>query len=535
LNFRELLKFYLTILTFFITGLATVFLVFKSGLITQVRLNILDENPRPKYQIALVQNSVETKKDSPSKEVMEKITKEPPRVEHVKSGGDLVEATNTNNDGSTTTVISSGGNVDQADASRVLAENRQVGGPYEIGFTDNTGKHADLEVSLKDYINSTLKWGGEIAAMKEIIVKDAGDTGWAGLYSGTYTTSKSGDITSATGFITLNVYYYENDPNFLDYMKLVLSHEYGHHFTLYSKWVNFDLPIGERFPKSYYSTRPLSEEQTATDYSKGWTNCDVEIIAEDYSYFYSGYGIDLASSAHGYPSAATKTWIENFGQGKIETIKDEAPVISFTNPIANQVLAGTVALSASASDDYGVEKVEFYLGNTLLTTDDTVPYNFQFDTTNQNNGAYLLKAKAYDKGEQSSEVEVPVNINNLESLPDQDILDTTQPLNEENLEEDDVSDLPDTELPKVTFLKPVSSPYSWTQGELKMEIEATDNQKVAKIEVYINNTKVLESAESHIVAVWQFDNVGPGEYEVVAKAIDSSNNEKTAKIVVNKS
>lgn len=535
MNFNELLKFYLTILTFFITGLATAFLVIKSGLITQVRINILDENLHPKYQLAIEDSLDKAEQDKPSKEIIEKISKEPPKVEHVKAGGDLVEGTSTNDDGSVTTVISSGGNVDQADASRILTDNRRVGDPYDVGFTDNTGKHAELELALKDYIDGTLKWGKEISAMKEIVVKDAGDTGWAGLYSGSYTMDKDGDITSATGFITLNVFYYENDPNLLDYMKLVLSHEYGHHFTLYNKWVTFDLSIGDRFPASYYSTRPLSLEKTATDYSKGWNNCDSEVIAEDYSYFYSGYGINLASSAHGYPTAATKIWLENFAQGKLEMIKDESPKVAITNPIANQILSGTISFSADASDDYGVKNVEFYLGNTLLVSDESAPYSFQLDTSKQSDGSYLLRVKVYDEGGQSSTTDVSVTIDNAGSSDDIDVASQI-PNNDGELSDNfDAGDISDAEPPTVSFLKPIKSPYNWTEGELKLEIEATDNQKVSKLEIYINSTLVLESAESHIIAAWQFDNVGPGNYEVVAKAIDPSGNEQTATITVKKS
>ncbi|MDP3735381.1 MAG: Ig-like domain-containing protein [bacterium] len=78
------------------------------------------------------------------------------------------------------------------------------------------------------------------------------------------------------------------------------------------------------------------------------------------------------------------------------------PTISLTAPLANTTVAHTITISATASDDIGISKVEFLVDGALKGTDTTAPYSYAWDTTNNNthpcNGAHThtLSAKAYD-------------------------------------------------------------------------------------------------------------------------------------------
>jgi hypothetical protein len=58
--------------------------------------------------------------------------------------------------------------------------------------------------------------------------------------------------------------------------------------------------------------------------------------------------------------------------------------------------AGTITLSASASDNVGVSRVEFYVDNVLKGSDTTAPYSMTLDSTSLANGTHSLTAKAYD-------------------------------------------------------------------------------------------------------------------------------------------
>jgi subtilisin family serine protease len=73
-----------------------------------------------------------------------------------------------------------------------------------------------------------------------------------------------------------------------------------------------------------------------------------------------------------------------------------APSTSITAPAGGSTVSGTTTVSANASDDVGVSRVEFFLGSSLLGSDTTAPYSFDWNTTSVANGAYSLTTKAYD-------------------------------------------------------------------------------------------------------------------------------------------
>ncbi len=74
-----------------------------------------------------------------------------------------------------------------------------------------------------------------------------------------------------------------------------------------------------------------------------------------------------------------------------------APSVSLTAPANGATVSGSVTVSADASDNVGVTKVEFYRDSTtLIGTDTTTPYSISWNTTTVTNGSHTLLAKAYD-------------------------------------------------------------------------------------------------------------------------------------------
>jgi peptidoglycan/xylan/chitin deacetylase (PgdA/CDA1 family) len=102
------------------------------------------------------------------------------------------------------------------------------------------------------------------------------------------------------------------------------------------------------------------------------------------------------------------------------TVKNDAsaPIISFIQPPtpkSGDTVSGTVSLSANASDDIGVTKVEFLVNNLLLGTVNTSPYSLAWNTALNANGAATLSAKAYDaSGHVTTTPLVNVTINNTQ-------------------------------------------------------------------------------------------------------------------------
>jgi Zn-dependent metalloprotease len=58
--------------------------------------------------------------------------------------------------------------------------------------------------------------------------------------------------------------------------------------------------------------------------------------------------------------------------------------------------SGTITFSATASDNVGVTKVEFYVDGALKGSDTTSPYSMTLDSTTLTNASHTLTAKAYD-------------------------------------------------------------------------------------------------------------------------------------------
>lgn len=104
----------------------------------------------------------------------------------------------------------------------------------------------------------------------------------------------------------------------------------------------------------------------------------------------------------------------DFGTAPTDNIP---PTVSLTSPASGATLTGTVNLTANASDNIGVTRVEFYAGSTYLGNDTTSPYSYSWNTTTVSNGTYSLTAKAFDAaGNNTTSLAVPVTVSNTISV-----------------------------------------------------------------------------------------------------------------------
>jgi hypothetical protein len=87
---------------------------------------------------------------------------------------------------------------------------------------------------------------------------------------------------------------------------------------------------------------------------------------------------------------------------------DRPPTIAIAAPTEGALVSGMVPFTASAADDYGVVRVEFYAGPTLVTRITSSPYSAFWETSFWYNGAYTLKAVALDTIGQTAEAQVGV-------------------------------------------------------------------------------------------------------------------------------
>ncbi|GGS02322.1 Ig-like domain-containing protein [Deinococcus sedimenti] len=88
------------------------------------------------------------------------------------------------------------------------------------------------------------------------------------------------------------------------------------------------------------------------------------------------------------------------------------PTISLTAAPTTVTSAGTVTLSATATDNVGVTKVDFYQGTTLIGSDTTEPYSIaSANITSAQNGTLTYRAVASDAAGNTAEATTNVTVN----------------------------------------------------------------------------------------------------------------------------
>ncbi len=95
------------------------------------------------------------------------------------------------------------------------------------------------------------------------------------------------------------------------------------------------------------------------------------------------------------------------------------PTVSITSPASGATVAGTITVTASASDDCGVAGVQFKLDGANLGAEDTAsPYVVSWDTTTASNGSHTLNAVARDvAGKTTTSAPVTVSVSNAPTAP----------------------------------------------------------------------------------------------------------------------
>ena len=72
------------------------------------------------------------------------------------------------------------------------------------------------------------------------------------------------------------------------------------------------------------------------------------------------------------------------------------PEVTLSEPLENALVREDVAISATVSDDVGIDRVEFFANGTLIGADFTEPYNMIWDSTAIGDGPVTLTARAVD-------------------------------------------------------------------------------------------------------------------------------------------
>ena len=177
-----------------------------------------------------------------------------------------------------------------------------------------------------------------------------------------------------------------------------------------------------------------------------------------------------------------------------------APLVSITSPKMNSSYnaSASVRLTADASDPGGsISKVDFYSGNTLITTENVYPYDWTWN--NVPSGNYTITAKATDnQGNVSTSSPVSFTVGGGLSVS----------------------------LVSPTTSQTYDAPASIL---LKAEASVSSGRSIERVEFY--NGSSLITTEKYYPYSWSWDNVAPGTYSIKAKAFDNLGNTVTSSSV----
>ncbi len=88
------------------------------------------------------------------------------------------------------------------------------------------------------------------------------------------------------------------------------------------------------------------------------------------------------------------------------------PLVSIDNPTGGQIVEGVTNIRATASDDVGLDKVEFIVDGANVTTDTVAPYEYSWDSTTVTNATHTIEAKATDNAGNSKSTVINVSVLN---------------------------------------------------------------------------------------------------------------------------
>lgn len=212
---------------------------------------------------------------------------------------------------------------------------------------------------------------------------------------------------------------------------------------------------------------------------------------------------------------------ETFAHGRINAFKSvsvaksfapqpdlTAPTATITSPGNSATVSGSVFFNVAALDDKAVSKVEFYLNGTLLGSDTTAPYSFAWNTAAVADGWHTLSAKAIDS---SNNIGTSELVSVLVSNPAAPV---------------------DATPPTVT----ISAPYPGKKvGKREtITVQAFDNQKVVRVEVYVNGKLRSSSSSGALKWIWNTSKESSGAHTLSAKAFDAAGNVSTDSMTVYK-
>lgn len=215
---------------------------------------------------------------------------------------------------------------------------------------------------------------------------------------------------------------------------------------------------------------------------------------------------DLAGNILGTPNTADFTGYE---------VDTTPPNVSITDPANGAFIKGAYAVLADATDNVGVNRVEFYYnGGNLIGTDNTppTPFTVSWDTTVVTDGAYSLTATAYDNANNNA-TSAAVNVTVDNTLPTSTITSPT------------ASQL----IPETSFaILGTASDANFTQYTLQYGAGSSPS-----VWNDIGTNPRSTPVTAGTLGTWDTAPLSDGVYTIRLTTTDAANNSTTATVTVN--
>ena len=180
--------------------------------------------------------------------------------------------------------------------------------------------------------------------------------------------------------------------------------------------------------------------------------------------------------------------------GVAVTIDNTSPTAALTTPAQSASVRGTVQVSATASDNLGVARVEFYAEGTLIGTDTSSPFEVSWNSAALADGYRVLNAKAYDSAGNSGSSSLLVSLDNTP--------------------------------PDVAITSPAQEAF--LRGTAVLTAAASDTQGMSRVEFYDGTTLLGTDFTSPHQLSWNTAGAANGAHTLTAKAFDSAGNVRTS-------
>jgi 3-phytase len=253
-----------------------------------------------------------------------------------------------------------------------------------------------------------------------------------------------------------------------------------------------------------WNNRPFRTGNPSTDagaIAVGWVELDVTpIVTANGTYSFALFatsidGVDFYSrEASSNPPELLVTTA-----GAADTTP---PSVSLTSPAAGTTYTSpqTATVSAAASDDTGVAKVEFYDNGVLRSADTTSPYSHSWSITSADNGSHDWTARAYDAAGNSATSALSTVVVAISAPPG------------------------DTAPPSVSMTAPPSGTTYSSPQTVTVSASASDDTGVSRVEFYDNGVLRSTDTSSPYSYSWSITSADNGSHDWTGRAFDAAGN-----------